>query len=82
MFLLMDSLSQGICCITRLNRYLGLQDNRPPVQLRCDKMYADAMNVISRFKDPLVGIEALIFGKERGMNIQHAAIIMIDEICG
>ena len=64
------------------DRHFDLAKHRPIVQLSRHQMYARSRNFVFRVNGVLVGMEALIFGEQRRVDVEHPSVPLLHEIDG
>ena len=70
MFLMLDSLGQGIGRVAWNNRNPCLYDQRSAIKFFGDEMHRRAMLAVARFQGAFMRMQALVFGQQRRMDIQ------------
>src|SRR5690606_4500467 len=60
-------------------RYMGLQNGRTTVELLGDEVHRGPMFLVARRQRPLMGMQAGVFGQQRGVDIQQPTLVVLDE---
>src|SRR5690349_20911611 len=74
-----DARGQAVGGVVRTHRYRRLDHDRTMVELGADKMDRAAVQLHARGERARVSVEARERGQQRGMDIEHAALIAGDE---
>ena len=70
---------KSVRCVTGENRDFGPQDGGTGIEIGSHEMHGAAVDLRAVGQCPLMSVEALIGGEQRGMDVEHPALPALDE---